>query len=483
MSFERKVYLAFSMVIVGILPIAIMTFLSIQEVITDEDSLVSIHSRASILTEQMRYMNSNQSTMLPVFVLSGDDRLVENFEKRQLEFNQVARELSDLVTDPTTKNKITDIVKLSNVQHAVAKPGIQMRKNGFSVDEVHDYFAKRSRPIAVKLNGQLKDLTDTESRELQSAKELTAKTIQRTMRALIFLSIFSVLALAVIGRLLVKVMIQKRAYDRTQAELIEREQRLSSARKETVEVVAHDLKNPLGTIKMSLEILRDDVAASQLSPDLRELLAIVDRSARSMENLITNLLDHSKIEAGKLAINDEPCDLANLLEQQAQSFARHALKKRILLDLEVPIDPIMVRCDAFRIEQVVSNLLGNALKFTPEGGRIRIRFETSGERAIISVEDTGPGIKPDEIPRLFDRFWQARATAHHGTGLGLAISKAIVDAHQGAISVENRSAGGSRFLFWLPLHRQNSTGKLPQAPAKMMTEAHDNKPPTDFVSA
>ena len=344
-------------------------------------------------------------------------------------------------------------------------------------------FAKRSRPITVKLNGELKDLADTESRELQSAKAQTAKTVQRTMRALIFLSIFSTLALAVIGRLLVKVMVQKRAYDRTQTELIEREQRLSSARKETVEVVAHDLKNPLGTIKMSLEILRNDVATSQLSPDLRELLAILDRSARSMENLITNLLDHSKIEAGKLAINEEPCDLANLLEQQAQSFTAHALKKRILLDLEVPVDPVMVHCDAFRIEQVVSNLVGNALKFTPEGGRIRIRFETSGERAIISVEDTGPGLKPDEIPRLFDRFWQARETAHHGTGLGLAISKAIVDAHQGAISVENRPTGGSRFLFWLPFHRQNSTGKLPHDPSKMKSETRGNAPPTDFVSA
>jgi signal transduction histidine kinase len=482
-TFERKIYLAFSMVIVGILPVAIVSFLSIQEVISDEDSLVSIHSRASLLTEQLRYMNSTQSSMVPIFVLSGDDRLVDSFDKRQMEFNQVAEELSDLVTDQTVKNKISDIVRLSTAQHAVAKPGIQMRKNGFSVEEVHDYFAKSSRPISLKLNALLKNLAETESRELQDAKSRTAQTVQHTMRALIFLSIFSAIALATIGRLLVKVMIQRRAFDKTQAELMEHEQRLSQARKETVEVVAHDLKNPLGSIKMSLEILKNSPSISQLSIELREVLNIVDRSTHSMENLITNLLDHSKIESGNLILEDEACDLADLLEQQALLFAPHAVKKRISLELEVPNDAVVVQCDALRIEQVISNLLGNALKFTPEGGRVRIKFETSGERAIVAVEDNGPGLKPHEIPRLFDRFWQARATAHHGTGLGLAITKAIVEAHQGAISVEVGPGGGSRFVFWVPIRRQNSTGKTPQAAAKLKQDTRSDEPPTTDVTA
>lgn len=471
MSFERKVYFAFSMIIVGILPVAIAAFISIQEVISEEDSLVSIHSRASLLTEQLRYMNSTQSSMIPVFVLSGDDRLIDNFEKRQIEFNKTASELAEVVNDPTVRNKIADIVRLADAQHAVAKPGIQMRKNGFSVDEVHDYFATSSRPITIKLNALLKDLAATESRELQVAKSLTARTVQHTMRALMLLSIFAVLALAIIGRLLVKVMTQKRAFDQTQRNLIEHEQRLSRARKETVEIVAHDLKNPLGTIKLSLELLKASPSFAKLPSELQEVLTIVDRSANSMQSLITNLLDHSKIEAGTLVINDEPCDLANLLEQQAQSLAAHAVKKRISLDLEVPNQPVIVHCDALRIEQVISNLVGNALKFAPEGGHVRLRFETSNDRAIVTVDDNGPGLKPEEIAHLFDRFWQARATAHQGTGLGLAISKSIVEAHQGAMSVESRPGGGSRFVFWVPIQRKNSTGRRPHDPPRMKEDS------------
>jgi signal transduction histidine kinase len=128
-----------------------------------------------------------------------------------------------------------------------------------------------------------------------------------------------------------------------------------------------------------------------------------------------------------------------------------ARQKKVRLERELPSEPFEIHCDRGRVLQVFGNLIGNAIKFTPEGGAIKLRAEQRGEEALFSVADTGPGIAPDELPHVFDRYWQAKETACLGTGLGLSIAGGLVEAHGGRIWVESTPGQGATFFFTIPM--------------------------------
>jgi signal transduction histidine kinase len=153
-----------------------------------------------------------------------------------------------------------------------------------------------------------------------------------------------------------------------------------------------------------------------------------------------------------MAVVPAAVDLVGVLDEALETCRVQASEKNQRLDCHVGLGSRLVYADRARLMQVFSNLLGNALKFTPEGGHIHVRAELEGEGAVrVSVADTGPGIPADDVPHLFDPFWQSKDGAALGTGLGLAIARGIVEAHGGTISVDSRPGEGSTFTFTLPL--------------------------------
>jgi len=180
-----------------------------------------------------------------------------------------------------------------------------------------------------------------------------------------------------------------------------------------------------------------------------EQLQTVLRSAERMNRLIRDLLDSASIEAGKLVVEPQLTDVASLVAEAIDAVTPLAVAKGIALETNVAADVSRVWADPNRLQQVFANLVGNALKFTPRGGRITVAAGPAGDRAQFSVADTGPGIAEEDLPHLFDRFWQARRTARLGSGLGLAIVKGIVLAHGGQVWVESTPTVGSTFYFTL----------------------------------
>jgi signal transduction histidine kinase len=157
------------------------------------------------------------------------------------------------------------------------------------------------------------------------------------------------------------------------------------------------------------------------------------------------------LEAGTRVLHLECVDTGALLRAAAEMYAGLAGEQEVALGVDVPPEVPDLRADRARLLQVLSNLVGNALKFTPRGGAVRIGAEAAGELVRVWVSDTGPGIDPEHLPRLFERFWQARRGDRAGLGLGLSIAKAIVDAHGGRIWAESTPGSGSTFSFTLPL--------------------------------
>jgi signal transduction histidine kinase len=224
-------------------------------------------------------------------------------------------------------------------------------------------------------------------------------------------------------------------------------QRATRAREELVAVVSHDLKTPLATIAMTTGLLLQELAPEQL--DARKSIERIQRSADRMGRLIRDLLDLAKIEGGHLSIEPQPHEVAGLFTDVLEQLRAQAAAKSLRLEQRISPGAERVICDRERILQVLGNLVGNAVKFTPEGGALTLRADRAEREVVLSVRDTGPGIPEDQLVRIFDRYWQAKETASGGVGLGLSIAKGLVEAHGGRLWVTSEVGHGSTFRFTL----------------------------------
>jgi signal transduction histidine kinase len=228
------------------------------------------------------------------------------------------------------------------------------------------------------------------------------------------------------------------------------------AKDEFLAMVSHELRAPLGAILIWTQLLRNerlDEAATDRA------LGMIERSTRTLTQIIDDLLDVSRIITGKLSLNPYPVDVAAVIESAIAAAKPGALAKGVQLEGALDRRVGFVSGDAGRLQQVVGNLLSNAVKFTPEGGTVRVRLDAAAGQARISVADTGVGISQDFLPYIFERFRQADSTStrtEKGLGLGLSISRHLVELHAGTIEAESSGEGhGSTFTVMLPMLTQD----------------------------
>jgi PAS domain S-box-containing protein len=221
------------------------------------------------------------------------------------------------------------------------------------------------------------------------------------------------------------------------------------AREDLLAIVSHDLRNPLGVVLASTALL----LKSNLPPDKQERarrqVEAIQRAGNRMNRLIRDLLDFASIQAGRLSVSKQPQDVGAMVSEVLEVTEPLAAAKSQRLVADVAPE-LAIRCDHDRVIQLFSNLVGNAVKFTPEGGTITVHATREGEVVRFLVEDTGPGIPAEELPHVFDRYYQAQRKNRDGIGLGLSIARGIVEAHGGRIWVESEDGKGSRFFFTLP---------------------------------
>jgi signal transduction histidine kinase len=255
------------------------------------------------------------------------------------------------------------------------------------------------------------------------------------------------------------------------ARLFAEAQKASEARDRMLSVVAHDLRNPLAVVAMNAEMMLE-TQPPDADPYQQETLGMIRQASQRMQRLVEDLLDVSRIENGSFSLRleehvlDELFAEADRLLQPAAQSARVALRFHPCAGLQA------LRVDGARVLQVLGNLVGNAIKFTPAGGRVEVACAWAGEQAEITVADTGPGIPADQLPRIFGAFWQARDDDHRGIGLGLWIARSLVEAHGGSIGVESCPGEGTRFRFTLPgAAARSSEGRTVEVPALYMDPA------------
>ena len=239
------------------------------------------------------------------------------------------------------------------------------------------------------------------------------------------------------------------------------------ARDEVLGVVAHDLRNPLGAIRLATQTLAHQLSEQGAERGHRSV-ELIRRSVQRANRLIDDLLDVTRMDAGELHVTCQHCPARLLVYDAVESQQLLAAAATIELSFDVAPDLPAVWADRDRCLQVLENLIGNAIKFTPPGGRIVVTAVPAGGEVRFSVADSGPGIAAEHRTRVFDRFWQAEHAKRRGVGLGLQICKGIVAAHGGRIWVESTPGGGATFQFTLPISVATSNAPprmpAPQAP-------------------
>lgn len=225
-------------------------------------------------------------------------------------------------------------------------------------------------------------------------------------------------------------------------------------REDMVAVVSHDLKNPLATIQMAVAFLKDEVVPDDEAHSLeRKQLDVIQRSATRAHRLIHDLLDTAAIDAGHVQLACAPTTADELVIDAIELLRPLAAAKQVELLAVVPPGLPVVQADRERMLQVFSNIGGNAIKFTPPGGRVEFGATEHGPALEFIICDNGPGIAAEDLKHVFERYWQAQKTKCMGSGLGLPIAKRLIEAHGGDIRADSRLGEGSRFTFTLPVVR------------------------------
>jgi signal transduction histidine kinase len=235
------------------------------------------------------------------------------------------------------------------------------------------------------------------------------------------------------------------------------ERELDRLKDDFVATVSHELRTPLTSMMGFLEMIREG-EAGELTDEQKRFLAIVYRSSERLQRLVGDLLFVARLDANGLQLQFAPVDLEELVRDAAESAGALARSRELRLDLELAPLP-MVTGDKERLSQLVGNLISNALKFTPAGGRVAVRTFVDGSHAVIEVEDDGIGIPEAEQDRLFQRFFRSTTATEQaipGTGLGLVISRAIAEAHGGTIDVRSEEGAGACFRVELPLEPEEA---------------------------
>ncbi len=284
-----------------------------------------------------------------------------------------------------------------------------------------------------------------------------------------------------VGMVGVSVDISQRKQSEAEREALHQSERSARAeaekanrlKDEFLATLSHELRNPLNVILGYAEVLlrSDEARTSQL---IRRAAEVLKRNALAQSRLVRDLLDLSRLHIGKLSLNYEVVSLTAMINNAVETVSSEAALKQIEIRVESAEEVIFVNADPLRFEQIIWNLLNNAVKFTPVGGTVTIRLGSEGGRARTTVEDTGPGVEPQFLPHVFEMFRQADASSsrpHGGMGIGLALVKQLIELHGGTVAAASTLGQGASFTIELPAtgKKEGSPGYSPQAEAGILS--------------
>jgi signal transduction histidine kinase len=377
------------------------------------------------------------------YLISGQPEMLERLHQAESTFDGSVRELRNEPLTPREKELVGEVERSVATFRRIQQDILAARAN-VDPEILIRRFELELLPLRRELEGLRDRLVDANNVELE--RLYRQSEIDRRHEAIGLYGFLAVLVFMSVGITWFFVKKLTQAY-RTEGEALDAARKALAARDELMGMVAHDLRNPLGAIAMKAALLRRTAESAKT----RERAESIENVTRRMEYLIKSMLDVTTMEAGRFSVTPTRCDVESLLHETVEMFENLAASKQIRFE-QIEEEPgLAVHAERERVLQVLSNLLGNALKFTPPGGKVVLVVARQDDAVRFTVSDTGPGIPAHGLPHIFERFWKAETRGKTGTGLGLFIAKRIVEAHSGQIWAESAPGGGASLSFTLPI--------------------------------
>ena len=450
MNNQRWFYCGLLLLLFGIIPLSYISVTSLRSVNAERTELTEKYARALAVTNHLRFNQSHESGLVLKYILSGDPKIMKQIEKSRLEFDEHVKDLKKIDPTPEALRIINEIAKNKNELVSAIRPIWTLKKNNHSIEKLNAFLENNTMVFNTKIVKLIDDYFKYEIERMGKTRENVDRLTARQDHALLLTSIFTCVGFLMIVMLLFRLGESSRAYQKAREELYHQIEKTAKIRKDVLESVSHDLKNPIATVQLGTQMLSRLMLQTDQGEKALQYLHRIENSTKMMKNLINDLLDSAKADSGNLElelISESPLEIA---QEALEGIANLAEVKNIRLEMECAPLFHEILCDRKRLHQVFSNLLGNSLKFTPEGGRISLSIYEEDDKTCFLISDTGKGISADHIPHLFDRFWQADKKGNAGTGIGLSIVKAIVEKHGGMVAVKSIEGAGSSFIFSIP---------------------------------
>jgi signal transduction histidine kinase len=457
MSVRKQLRLGFAALMGVTLLIGAISVAALWASVISSDQQAQAMDRLATV-ERLRYHAEQVVSASRGFLLVPNQRSSASFEEAKQRFVQRLRELQSLLHG--MDGQVLEAVGRA-ADNYVSDAERTMRERGETGDTESTLvsFDAVMRPAREQLEAALDQLVHDER---LSYRAVAAASERADWLAAIVISGATLLAILLSLRLALTTTRRIGQQFECAQQAQEAAKRASAAREELLAIVSHDLRNPLGAILMGSEALKRRSLSGEVNG---RQVNIIESAARRMKHLIEDVLATASLEAGTFSVSPAMEDVAPLFDEAARLFERHAGGKGIRLSFSAA-SGVRAYVDRERLLQVLSNLVGNALKFTPEGGEILVSAASEAGGTRFSVKDSGPGISPDAVPRLFERHWQAQRGSGGGLGLGLYIARHVVDRHGGHIDVDSRPGEGATFTF-----------TIPDPPPGTLPRPGDGKPP------
>ncbi|HTR55455.1 MAG TPA: ATP-binding protein [Kofleriaceae bacterium] len=388
------------------------------------------------------------------YLLSGDPALRIRFEASQNELAATIKDLDRHHLVPVARAYLVEVDTSASEYLREMDQAVERRSQMSDPKEIVPLFDQRLSPLRARVKSAVDSLSQAEHTTFDRALVDTRHRARVAGLAVVLVAILTIMCAIVLAVLVGRRLARDfhEVEDATAAA-----QRAARAREEVLAVVSHDLRTPLQAVVMSAEL------ASECAGDggTRRYLQTIRNASNRMQRMIEELVEAARLEQHGPELHAEPVDAAELIDMTGDLFRARAGSEGIELRLDAP--HVHVLADRERVIEVLSNLIGNALKFTRRDGHVEVRAEPGANEVRFIVTDDGSGIPPDQLPHVFERGWQGSGGRANGGGLGLGlyICKTIIEAHRGTIGVTSELGHGARFWFTLP-----PAGRDPSARAR-----------------